>query len=248
MKSSIAKIVVSMIILQFFIMTVLLPISKAENENFTLTASKTSVNVDEIIDVDLDLANGMQSQNQLTIIVKYDSTKLEIIPDTKDSDNSEILEEGKSLYNEILPESNGIILGFVNEDSTISLVYYTDSEECYLKTNGKLAKLRFKAIKSGTAKISFDTIEYAYESNDPVEIISNNETTIKINGNVLKGDINGDGKINVKDWNKMYEYINETAELTDDEFERGDVNNDGKVNGKDWNRLYEHITEVNPLV
>ena len=45
----------------------------------------------------------------------------------------------------------------------------------------------------------------------------------------------------------MYEYINETSELTEEEFERADINEDGKVNGKDWNRLYEHINETNPL-
>ena len=61
------------------------------------------------------------------------------------------------------------------------------------------------------------------------------------------GDINGDGKVNIKDWNRMYEYINETSEFSNEEFERGDVNGDGNVNIKDWNRMYEHITEVNPL-
>ena len=61
------------------------------------------------------------------------------------------------------------------------------------------------------------------------------------------GDANGDGKVNGKDWNMMYEYINETSELTEEEFIRADINEDGKVNGKDWNRLYEHINETNPL-
>ena len=63
----------------------------------------------------------------------------------------------------------------------------------------------------------------------------------------MQGDIDGNGKVNGKDWNMMYEYINETRELTEEEFNRADINGDGKVNGKDWNRLYEHITEVNPL-
>ena len=45
----------------------------------------------------------------------------------------------------------------------------------------------------------------------------------------------------------MYAYINETSDLTEEEFKRGDVNGDGKVNIKDWNRMYDHITEVNPL-
>ena len=62
-----------------------------------------------------------------------------------------------------------------------------------------------------------------------------------------KGDVNKDGKINIKDWNMLYEYTNETMKLSDEELQRADVNGDGKVNIKDLNRLYEHITEVNPL-
>ena len=247
MKSSIVKMVVVMIIFAIIIMTLITPISRAENEKFTLTTNKTTIDVDEIIDVELNLSNGMQNQNQLTVIIKYDSAKLEIIPDTNDTDDSEILVENESLYNDIVMGGDGIILGFVNDDSTLSLVYYTNSAENYLKTGAKLAKLRFKAIKSGVAKISFDTIEYAYESNEPTQIIMNNDLTIKINGNIMKGDINGDGKVNGKDWIRLYEHISETNELTGEELKRADVNDDGKVNGKDWIRLYEHISETNLL-
>ena len=62
-----------------------------------------------------------------------------------------------------------------------------------------------------------------------------------------KGDINKDGKINIKDWNMIYAYISETTELSSEELQRADVNEDGKINVKDLNRLYEHITETNPL-
>lgn len=62
-----------------------------------------------------------------------------------------------------------------------------------------------------------------------------------------KGDINGDGKINIKDWNMLYAYINETMKLSSEALQRADVNEDGKINVKDLNRLYEHVTEVNPL-
>lgn len=61
------------------------------------------------------------------------------------------------------------------------------------------------------------------------------------------GDINGDGKVNMKDWNRLYNHINETDILTGNEFTCADVNQDGKVNMKDWNRMYEHISEINPL-
>ena len=74
-----------------------------------------------------------------------------------------------------------------------------------------------------------------------------NKPKVKISKKVKIGDLNDDGKVNGKDWNIMYDYINETAELTRYQLLCGDVNKDGKVNGKDWNRLYEHINETNPL-
>ena len=70
---------------------------------------------------------------------------------------------------------------------------------------------------------------------------------ITSNIDYLKGDINGDGKVNIKDWNRLYNHINETEQLNEYELLCADINGDGKVNIKDWNRMYDHITEVNPL-
>lgn len=67
------------------------------------------------------------------------------------------------------------------------------------------------------------------------------------NLDVRTGDINGDGKVNIKDWNLLYNHINETELLTGYQLLCADINGDGKVNIKDWNRMYDHITEVNPL-
>ena len=62
-----------------------------------------------------------------------------------------------------------------------------------------------------------------------------------------KGDVNGDGSVNMKDWQCLYEHSNEMNQITGDALLLADVNGDGKVNIKDWARLYEHICEVNPL-
>lgn len=63
----------------------------------------------------------------------------------------------------------------------------------------------------------------------------------------LRGDVNGDDKVNMKDWNRLYAHLSEIETLSKLEVFRADVNKDGKVNMKDWNRLYEHLSEVNPL-
>lgn len=92
--------------------------------------------------------------------------------------------------------------------------------------------------------------------NDEVNIKVNTETIstgteFSYNGEkyiaIVYGDINGDGKVNIKDWNMMYKCINGTREFTEQELKSSDVNEDGKVNIKDWNRLYKHINGTNPL-
>ena len=92
--------------------------------------------------------------------------------------------------------------------------------------------------------------------NDEINIKANTETIstgteFSYNGEkyiaIVYGDINGDGKVNIKDWNMLYGYINETTKFTEEELKAGDVNENGKINVKDLNRLYEHITEINPL-
>ena len=100
---------------------------------------------------------------------------------------------------------------------------------------------RITAISTGTVEITVKT------SNN-----KENKCTVTIDENTepptyLIGDVNGDGKVNGKDWIRLYEHISETNELTGEELNRADVNGDGKVNGKDWIRLYEHINETNEL-
>lgn len=112
-----------------------------------------------------------------------------------------------------------------------SIYYFNDRAEYHLE------KLDYKK--------EIDNYVFLYSTYYPNQILSEDSNIICYYKKI--GDINGDGKVNIKDWNRLYEHINETAELSEEEFLRADVNNDGKVNIKDWNRLYEHINETNPL-
>lgn len=90
------------------------------------------------------------------------------------------------------------------------------------------------------------TIKYRIYINDNYTDIYG-ENTLAIVENFVLGDINEDGKVNIKDWNRLFNHINETEQLTGTQLLCADLNGDGKVNIKDWNRMYDHITEVNPL-
>ena len=63
----------------------------------------------------------------------------------------------------------------------------------------------------------------------------------------LIGDVNNDGKVNMKDWAMLYSYISEITLIDGYMRSCADVNGDGKVNMKDWSRLYNHISEIDPL-
>ena len=112
----------------------------------------------------------------------------------------------------------------------------------YTSSNEKVAKVKEDgkviAVGKGNCIITATTTDG-----------TNKTASCNITSNVdyLKGDINGDGKVNIKDWNRLYNYINETEQLNEYELLCADINGDGKVNIKDWNRMYDHITEVNPL-
>lgn len=62
-----------------------------------------------------------------------------------------------------------------------------------------------------------------------------------------KGDVSGDGKINVSDTGRLYGYIKGTAELTGYALECADVNGDGKINVADTSKIYAHIRGTKPL-
>ncbi len=62
------------------------------------------------------------------------------------------------------------------------------------------------------------------------------------------GDLDGNGKVNSRDWNAVRDHINKSAVITDEyKFACADLDGNGKVNSRDWNRIRDHINKSNPL-
>ena len=144
-------------------------------------------------------------------------------------------------------EINGTITSYGdNTDNILIQLYNKANGEIIFEKNviGNNINYTIQDVAAGNYIIKFikdNHVAREYE----IELENSNITQdAKI---YLIGDINADGKVNIKDWNKLYDHINETNILTGYEFLCADTNVDGKVNNKDWNRLYEHINEENPL-
>ena len=64
---------------------------------------------------------------------------------------------------------------------------------------------------------------------------------------LLAGDVNGDGKISLKDSTLVKLYILELVELDENSLKRADVNNDGAVTNRDANQIRRYILEGTPF-
>ena len=63
----------------------------------------------------------------------------------------------------------------------------------------------------------------------------------------LKGDVNGDGKVNITDVALINAHVKKTKLLTGEELERADINDDGRVNITDVALVNAHVKKVKLL-
>lgn len=90
-------------------------------------------------------------------------------------------------------------------------------------------------------KVVYDngvTVIYSYDA-------LGNRTSKKVTGSgTLRGDVNGDGRVNVSD---VTELINMILGLTPMDTSRGDVNGDGRVNVSDVSELINIIMGITAM-
>ena len=148
---------------------------------------------------------------------------------------------------EPLATLSGTVVSFGNETDnvTLQLIAEGHSEADYeVVVKGNSAAYSIEGIASGTytlraIKENHITREYT--------VIVNGEAVVQDVDLRLTGDATGDGKVNMKDWSRLYNHISEVELLSDYGLSCADVNQDGKINMKDWARLYAHISETDPL-
>ena len=58
---------------------------------------------------------------------------------------------------------------------------------------------------------------------------------------MLRGDLDGDGKITMNDLLLLRMHLNDNVSLTPEQISAADVNKDGNVDYEDLNLLYDHL-------
>lgn len=111
--------------------------------------------------------------------------------------------------------------------------------------DGIFATLKF-AVSEEAETGSVSEIKISYDPDDIYNMEEENiDNIVVVNGSVtvikcLPGDINGDQKVNNKDFTRLFQYLSDwDVEVSETCL---DVNNDGNINNKDFSRLFQYLS------
>lgn len=158
----------------------------AVEPNFTMHVTgsdetTTKAKMKDQISIDIELKNGLENKQTLGIVIVYDSSKLEAVPDTKTNNQ---LQWKNSLSNDIPTENSTIKLGQqvnVSENSSLKKIVLAFCNESALNTNGKIGTLKFNVISEGMSEIYFSGIKYGSINNpNEAEIECNSQSKITV--------------------------------------------------------------------
>ena len=127
------------------------------------------------------------------------------------------------------------------DDVTIQLIASGAYEAAYeAVVQGNTASYSIAGVLPGTYTMKVMKNNHVMREYTVTVSAENVVQDVKIH---LKGDINGDGVINIKDKRLIYYHMNDSAnKLTEYAFDVGDVNGDGVINIKDKKLIYNHMS------
>ena len=135
--------------------------------------------------------------------------------------------------------------GSDSDDVTVQLTESGASEPAYeAVVKGNSAGYSIEGVASGTYTMKVMKKNHVAREYTVTVGSSNVTQDVEI---WLLGDVTGDGKINMKDINMLYNHFNKVNLLTDYAFLCGDVTADGKINIKDVNKVVNHFNKVETL-
>ena len=155
-----------------------------------------------------------------------------------------------------VPVASGVrgqVTSFMNDgDVTVSLFAAGSAEPQYTvavpageKNGGKYtAVYDIPEVAAGTYTMKVMKQNHVTREYTVTVGSSNVVQDVKIH---LKGDINGDGRVNTSDVGKANSHAKGTSTLTGYEFACADVNGDGKVNTSDVGKINSHAKGTNKL-
>ena len=219
-------------------------IAYVENDDVDTNGTFTVADADAVagkeFTVAIDISNnpGIISAK---LNVNYDVNVLELVGvQAGDFENGEIDAGDVTLYNYTFSENLTDYPFVINWSSPLA--------EENVTTDGTFVYLTFKVkatAAEGTTEISITVDEdntVDFELNNVEFDVVNATVTITVEeSTIMYGDINGDGRVNGRDYGILLQYLNDWDVTID--LDAADVNADGRVNGRDYGILLQYLND-----
>lgn len=138
---------------------------------------------------------------------------------------------------------SGMIESFGEADTVTVTLLHNDEEICNTTADAE-GRYSIGNVPPGTYTLRISKENHITRT----YTVTMAEANVTVDATIcLIGDVNADGKLNMKDWIRLYDHISEVSPLNGYALQCADVNADGKINMKDWVRVYDHLSETKPL-
>ncbi len=211
----------------------------------------------QTLDIDVQVSGDGYATESMTV-TKGDYVSLSAVAEETGGfigwyENGELVSTEET-YSFVAKENRGITAEFIEipikmngsisaDGEMVTLRLLKDSEEVrtILSTDGVY---NLKGVENGTY-----TLEVSAENHVTREYtvtIGDESVNLDIQINRI-GDINGDGKVTVLDYNKVLKHVKKTGNLDDYEHACADVDGNGKVMVSDYARILRHVKKTDLL-
>ena len=140
---------------------------------------------------------------------------------------------------------SGSVVSFNDATDTITVSLWKGNSKVYETTaKGNSASYSISGVSAGSYTMKVSKSDHVTREYTVTVGSSNVTLDVKIH---LKGDINGDGKVNTTDVGRANAHAKKTSLLTDYALACADVSGDGRVNTTDVGRMNAHAKKTNLL-
>lgn len=135
----------------------------------------------------------------------------------------------------VIPLTNNITILLLDSDGKIIREKLID---------GDLKEYTFEGIEDGEYTVTVSKANYVTREYDVVS--SDGEVTVEFKLNLL-GDIDGNGKVNISDYNAILRHVKKTSALDGYAFDCADIDGNGKIMVTDYNAVLRHVKKTEML-
>ena len=142
---------------------------------------------------------------------------------------------------------SGTVTSFNSETDEVTLLLYKagDRENAYKTTvTGNSAEYAFEKIAEGEYILEVSKVNHATRT---YEVTVGGEDVTQDAKIHLLGDVNGDGKVMVTDYNAIIKHVKKTSALDGYAFQCADVDGNGRIMVTDYNAVLKHVKKTESL-